>query len=67
LVDLQTEPGDNYMIEPWMSKPFYYTKDWKIYTVSLDEVGEHVISISVYKHLGIWLCVPFQVIESPSK
>ena len=67
LVDLQTEPGDTFGIEPWMSKPFYYTKDHKIYTVSLDEAGEHVISISVYKHLGIWLCVPFQVIETPSE
>ena len=66
LVDLQTEPGDNFMIESWMSKPFYYTKDHKIYTVSLDEAGEHVISISVYNHVAIWLCVPFQVIESPS-
>ena len=68
LVDLQTEPGDNFMIESWMSKPFYYTKDHKIYFVSLDEAGdEHVISISVYNHVGIWLCVPFQVIESPSE
>jgi len=67
LVDLQTEPGDTFGIEPWMSKPFYYTKDHKIYFVSLDEAGEHVISISEYKHVGIWLCVPFQVIESPSE
>ena len=66
LVDLQTEPGDNFMIESWMSKPFYYTKDHKIYTVSLDEAGEHSIAISEYKHVGIWLCVPFQVIETPS-
>lgn len=68
LVDLQTEPGDNFMIESWMSKPFYYTKDHKIYFVSLDEAGdEHVISISVYNHVAIWLCVPFQVIETPSE
>ena len=66
LVDLQTEPGDTYGIEPWMSQPFYYTKDHKIYTVSLDEAGEHVISISVYNHVAIWLCIPFQVIETPS-
>ena len=68
LVDLQTEPGDNYMIEPWMSKPFYYTKDHKIYIVSLDEAGdEHVISIAEGNHAGIWHCVPFQVIESISE
>jgi hypothetical protein len=67
LVDLQTEPGDNFMIEPWMSKPFYYTKDHRIYFVSLDEAGEHVISISVYNHVGIWLCIPFQVIETSAK
>jgi hypothetical protein len=65
MVDLQNEPGDIFAIEPWMSKPFYYTKDHKIYIVSLDEAGEHVISISVYNHVAIWLCVPFQVIESP--
>jgi len=65
LVDLQTEPGDTFGIEYWMSKPFYYTKDHKIYIVSLDEAGEHGIGISVYNHVGIWLCVPFQVIESP--
>ena len=67
LVDLQTEPGDTYGIEPWMSQPFYYTKDHKIYTVSLDEAGEHAIVISEYKHVGIWHCVPFQVIETPSE
>jgi len=67
LVDLQAEPGDNFAIEYWMSKPFYYTKDHKIYTVSLDEAGEHGILISVYNHVGIWLCIPFQVIETPSE
>ncbi len=65
LVDLQTEPGNNFRIEYWMSQPFKYTKDHKIYIVSLDEAGEHGIAISVYPHVGIWLCVPFQVIESP--
>ena len=65
MLDLQTEPGDIFDIEPWMSKPFYYTKDHKIYSVSLDEAGEHVISISVYNHVAIWLCIPFQVIETP--
>ena len=67
LVDLQTEPGDTYGIETWMSQPFYYTKDHKIYTVSLDEAGEHAIVISEDKHVGIWHCVPFQVIETPSE
>jgi hypothetical protein len=67
LVDLQTEPGDTFGIEYWMSKPFYYTKDQKTYIVSLDEVGEHGIAISEYKHVGIWLCAPFQVIETPSE
>ena len=67
MLDLQTEPGDTFGIEPWMSKPFYYTRDHKMYFVSLDEAGEHVISISVYKHLGIWLCVPFQVVDTSSE
>ena len=67
LVDLQAEPGDNYMIETWMSKPFYYTKDHKIYIVSLDEAGEHGIVISEDKHAGIWHCAPFQVILTPSE
>jgi hypothetical protein len=67
LVDLQTEPGDTYGIEPWMSKPFYYTKDHKIYTVSLDETGEHGIAIGEYSHESSWLCAPFQVIETPSE
>jgi len=67
LVDLQTEPGDNFMIESWMSKPSYYTEDRKIYIVSLDEAGEHGIVISEDKHVGIWLCAPFLVIENPSE
>jgi hypothetical protein len=67
LLDLQTEPGDTFGIEPWMSTPFYYTKDHKVYTVSLDEAGEHCTSISEYKHVGIWLCAPFQVIENLSE
>jgi len=67
LIDLQTEPGDNFMIESWMSKPSYYTKDHITWTVSLDEAGEHGILISVYNHIGIWLCAPFQVIENPSE
>ena len=67
LVDLQTEPGDIFGIEPWMSQPFKYTKDRKIYTVSLDEAGEHGIAIGTNNHVGIWLCVPFQVIETPSE
>ena len=67
LLDLQTEPGDTFGIEYWMSKPFYYTYDHIVYTVSLDEAGEHSIQISEYKHAGIWLCIPFQVIETPSQ
>jgi hypothetical protein len=67
LVDLQSEPGDPFAIEPWMSKPFYYTKDHKIYTVFLDEAGEHGIAIGEYNHVNSWLCAPFQVIETPSE
>ena len=65
MVDLQSEPGDPFFIEYWMSKPFYYTKDHITWTVSLDEAGEHGILISEYGHVGIWLCIPFQVIEVP--
>ena len=64
LVDLQAEPGDNFAIEYWMSEPFYFTRDHITWTVSLDEAGEHGILISVYNHVGIWLCIPFQVIET---
>ena len=66
MVDLQTEPGDNFMIETWMSRPFYFSKDQKVYVVALDEAGEHGIVISEDKHAGIWLCAPFQVIENSS-
>ena len=67
LIDLQTEPGDNFMVESWMSKPFYYTEDHIIYIVSLDEAGEHGIGLSEYNHVAMWLCAPFQVIETPSE
>lgn len=67
LVDLQTEPGDNFMVKAWMSKPFYYTEDQIIYIVSLDEAGEHGIGLAEYNHVAMWLCGPFQVIKTRSE
>lgn len=63
LLAMQSEPGEPYIKEYWMSQPYYFTKDHKIWTYSLDEAGEHVILILQHVFKGIWICDPFQVIE----
>ena len=66
MLDLQSEPGQPFSREPWMSQPFYITKDHKVWNVTLDEQGEHVIVVAEYGHAHIWLCIPFQVVEAES-
>jgi hypothetical protein len=67
LLDLQSEPGEPYIKEYWMSQPYYFTKDHKIWSYSLDEAGEHVILILQHVFEGIWICDPFQVMEVSSE
>jgi hypothetical protein len=67
VVDFQGEPGRYTPFVPFISFPFYYTSDHKVYTYSLDKAGEHYIGVQDSKKTHLWLCAPFQVIESRSE
>lgn len=62
MVNLQSEPAEYIPFIPWISFPFYFTFDHEVYTYSLDEVGEHFISVQDGLKTHMWLCAPFQVI-----
>jgi hypothetical protein len=66
LLNLQSEPGSPFVKVYWMSQPYYYTKDHKVWNYSFDEAGEHVVLILRHVFEGIWICDPFQVIEAPT-
>ena len=65
LLDLQSEPGEPFNKVYWMSHPFYFTRDHKVWTYSFDEAGEYVVLILQHVYKGIWICDPFQVTEAP--
>lgn len=67
LLDLQDENGEPFVRVYWMSLPYYYTKDHKVWHYTLDEPGEHAILILQHVHVGMWICEPFQVVEGVSE
>jgi hypothetical protein len=67
LLDLQSEPGEPFVKVYWMSQPYYYTRDHKVWNYSLDEAGEYAILILQHVHVGMWICGPFRVIEAASE
>ncbi len=63
LLDLQDEYGEPFVIEYWMSQPYYFTRDHKVWHYSLGEAGEYAILIVQYVFEGKWICQPIQVME----
>ena len=61
LLNLQDHNGEPFVRVYWMSLPFYYTRDHKVWHYTLDEPGEHAILILQHVHVGMWICEPFQV------
>ena len=64
LLDLQSEPGEPFVKVNWMSQPYYFTRDHKVWNYTFDETGEHAIMILQHVHVGMWICESFQVIEA---
>ena len=64
LFDLQDEYGEPFVIVYWMSQPYYFTKDHKVWHYTLDEAGEYAILVVQYVFEGKWICQPIQVVES---
>jgi plastocyanin len=67
LLNLQSDFGEPFVKVYWMSQPYYFTKDHKVWTYSFDESGEHVILILQHVFEGVWICDPFYVIEAPTE
>lgn len=67
LLDLQSAYGEPFVKVYWMSQPYYFTKDHKVWNYTFDEAGEHVILILKHVFEGIWICDPFQVIEDQTE
>ncbi len=63
LLNLQDGYGEPFVKVYWMSQPYYFTRDLKVWNYSLDEAGEHAILLLQHVHVGIWICQPIQVVE----
>jgi hypothetical protein len=64
LLDRQSEPGEPFVKVYWMSQPYYFTRDHKVWNYSLDEPGEHAVLVLKHVFEGVWICAPFDVIEA---
>jgi hypothetical protein len=64
LLYLQEAYGEPFVKVYWMSQPYYFTRDHKVWHYSLDEAGEHAILLLEHVHVGIWICQPIQVVEA---
>ncbi len=63
LLDLQEKYGEPFVKIYWMSQPYYFTRDHKVWHYTLDEAGEHAIMLLQHVFEGAWICQPIQVME----
>ena len=67
LINIQSEPGEDFSYGSWISIPFMFTVDHIVYTYYLDTPGEHAIEVGSFVPHNLWLCAPLRVVGAPSE